>query len=85
MRRAGLSGAPIGAKGYGALLARAPFPGVYAVVTTGIVCRAGCPARAPLARNVLVYPDAAAAMAEGFRPCKRCGGGFTAATPENSR
>lgn len=80
MKRAGLTGAPITAADYAALLAKAPFSGVYAVVTTGILCRAGCPARAPLAQNVLIYPTAEAALAEGFRPCMRCGGGIRAAS-----
>jgi len=90
MKRAGLTGAEITgaeitAAEYQDLLQRAAFAGVYGVVSTGIVCRAGCPARAPFARNVLVYPTAAAALAEGFRPCKRCGGGVTAASSGNSR
>jgi AraC family transcriptional regulator of adaptative response/methylated-DNA-[protein]-cysteine methyltransferase len=42
---------------------------VWAVVTTGIHCRDGCPGR-PLRQNLR-----AAAEAAGFRACKRCGGG----------
>jgi AraC family transcriptional regulator of adaptative response / DNA-3-methyladenine glycosylase II len=42
-----------------------------AVVTTGIYCRAGCGGR-PLTRNTLPYRFAAAAEADGFRPCLRC-------------
>ena len=43
-----------------------------AVVTTGIYCRAvGCPG-APLRRNMRPYAYAAAAEADGFRPCLRC-------------
>jgi AraC family transcriptional regulator of adaptative response / DNA-3-methyladenine glycosylase II len=43
-----------------------------AVVTTGIYCRAkGCPG-APLRRNMRAYAFAAAAEADGFRPCLRC-------------
>lgn len=80
MKRAGLTGAPITVAEYEALLARAPFAGVYGVVTTGIVCAPGCAARAPFARNVLVYGSSNAAVAEGFRPCKRCGGGVRAAS-----
>ncbi|WP_309663294.1 Ada metal-binding domain-containing protein [Tabrizicola sp.] len=53
------------------LLAREPGAGVFAVVTTGIVCRSGCPAR-PLRRNVRFYFDLQLALAEGFRTCKRC-------------
>jgi len=42
------------------------------VLTTGIYCRPGCPARIPAQRNVRFYTTAAAAEAEGFRPCLRC-------------
>lgn len=42
------------------------------VVTTSIYCRPVCPARTPHRRNVHFYPSAAAAAAEGFRPCRRC-------------
>jgi len=42
-----------------------------AVVTTGIYCRAGCPAT-PLRRNMRPFSYAAAAEAAGFRPCLRC-------------
>lgn len=45
---------------------------VAAVVSTGIFCRPGCPARTPLRRNVRFYPNAMDAMAAGFRPCRRC-------------
>jgi AraC family transcriptional regulator of adaptative response / DNA-3-methyladenine glycosylase II len=44
---------------------------VSAVVTTGIYCRPGCAGR-PLPANVRPYPLAAAAEADGFRPCLRC-------------
>ncbi len=47
------------------------FPSVRAVVTTGIYCRDGCPAR-PAGRNVRPYPAAVAAAAAGYRPCLRC-------------
>lgn len=43
-----------------------------AVLTTGIYCRPSCPSRTPLAANVRFYPNAAAAVAAGFRACKRC-------------
>ncbi len=46
----------------------------WAVVTTGIHCRDGCPAR-PLRRNLRVFATRAEAEAAGFRACKRCGGG----------
>ena len=39
-----------------AFAARAPVPGVvFAVATTGIHCRAGCPARRPLPENLRVF------------------------------
>ena len=43
-----------------------------AVLTTGIYCRPSCPSRTPLERNVRFYPSAAAAVAAGFRACRRC-------------
>ena len=45
---------------------------VFAVRTTGIYCRASCPARRPLAKNIAYYADAAGAEAAGFRACQRC-------------
>jgi AraC family transcriptional regulator, regulatory protein of adaptative response / DNA-3-methyladenine glycosylase II len=42
-----------------------------AVVTTGIYCRPGCPAR-PQAENVRRFALAAAAEAAGYRACRRC-------------
>ncbi|MEL6349310.1 MAG: bifunctional DNA-binding transcriptional regulator/O6-methylguanine-DNA methyltransferase Ada [Myxococcota bacterium] len=45
---------------------------VYAVETTGIYCRPTCPSRRPLRKNVRFHPDADAAEAAGFRPCRRC-------------
>ncbi len=58
--------------GWAALQAKAAAPGFYAVTTTGIVCRAGCPARTPLRGNVRAVASVAQAVAAGFRPCKRC-------------
>jgi AraC family transcriptional regulator, regulatory protein of adaptative response / methylated-DNA-[protein]-cysteine methyltransferase len=72
MKRAGLTGMPITAAGHALMAAKGAFAGAYGVTSTGIVCVAGCPARAPLAKNVLVYASVAAAEAEGFRQCKRC-------------
>ncbi|HEY3815314.1 MAG TPA: bifunctional DNA-binding transcriptional regulator/O6-methylguanine-DNA methyltransferase Ada [Caulobacteraceae bacterium] len=46
--------------------------GVMAVKTTGIYCRAGCPARIPKRENVAFYDTADLARAAGFRACKRC-------------
>lgn len=54
------------------LQARGRAPLLYAVLTTGIVCRAGCPARAPLRGNARAVGSVAQAVAAGFRPCKRC-------------
>lgn len=45
---------------------------VFAVLTTGIFCRPSCRARHALRRNVCFYPTTDAALAAGFRPCKRC-------------
>lgn len=47
---------------------------VYAVATTGIHCRAGCPARVPLQVNLRIFDSRAEAEAAGYRACKRCGG-----------
>ena len=61
---------------WAALVARMAAPGVFAVASTGIVCRPGCPARTPLRRNVRWFDGADAALAAGFfRRCRRCGGG----------
>jgi AraC family transcriptional regulator of adaptative response/methylated-DNA-[protein]-cysteine methyltransferase len=57
------------------LVGRNPHPGVYAVTTTGVVCRFGCASRAPLRRNVQVFDNFQAAVAAGFRRCLRCGVG----------
>lgn len=45
---------------------------VYAVATTGVYCRPGCPSRRADRRNVSFHDDAAAAERAGFRACKRC-------------
>ncbi|WP_028709493.1 Ada metal-binding domain-containing protein [Propionicicella superfundia] len=42
------------------------------VVTTGIYCRPSCPARTPRPENCRYFPTAAAAVAAGFRACRRC-------------
>ncbi len=60
---------------YRAVLARdGRFDGhvFTAVLTTGIYCRPSCPSRTPLQQNVRFYPSAAAAVAAGFRACRRC-------------
>jgi AraC family transcriptional regulator of adaptative response/methylated-DNA-[protein]-cysteine methyltransferase len=45
---------------------------VYAVSTTGIYCRPGCPSRSPAPGNVRFFDTPALAEQAGFRPCKRC-------------
>ena len=50
--------------------ARARF--VYAVVTTGIYCRPGCPSPRPLQANTRFFHDTATAQTAGFRACLRC-------------
>ncbi|ERL65954.1 bifunctional transcriptional activator/DNA repair enzyme AdaA [Schleiferilactobacillus shenzhenensis] len=44
----------------------------YAVQSTMIFCRPSCPSRLPKRENVTVYADPHAALAAGYRPCKRC-------------
>lgn len=55
--------------------AKGPSRLVYAVASTGIHCRAGCPARGALRKNLRIFEIRAEAEAAGFRACKRCGGG----------
>lgn len=60
---------------YRALTSRdARFDGRFftGVTSTGVYCRPICPARTPARRNVRFYACAAAAEADGFRPCRRC-------------
>ena len=60
---------------YRALLTHdARFDGRFfvGVGTTRIYCRPVCTARTPHQRNCRFFPSAAAAEAEGFRPCLRC-------------
>jgi AraC family transcriptional regulator of adaptative response/methylated-DNA-[protein]-cysteine methyltransferase len=45
---------------------------VYAVITTGIYCRPGCPSRRPNSDNVRFFNHHIEAEAAGFRACKRC-------------
>ena len=49
-----------------------PEPFFYAVITTGIYCRHGCPSRKPKRDNVRFFNTAADAERAGFRACKRC-------------
>jgi len=58
-----------------ALCARDPrFDGLFfvGVKTTGVFCRAICPARTPLLRNCRFFGTALEAQTAGFRPCLRC-------------
>ena len=60
---------------YAALLARDPAHDGrvwVGVATTGILCRLTCPARKPRPENCRWFDDPAAALAQGFRPCRRC-------------
>ena len=45
---------------------------VIGVLTTGVFCRPICPARLPREDNVRYYATPAAALAAGYRPCRRC-------------
>lgn len=56
------------------LASDAAYRGVFlvAVRTTGIFCRPDCPARKPLPKNVEFFQAADAALAAGYRACKRC-------------
>lgn len=45
---------------------------VYAVRSTGVYCRPGCPSRRPRRQNVLFFAKSEAAESAGFRPCRRC-------------
>ncbi|MEF2967898.1 bifunctional transcriptional activator/DNA repair enzyme AdaA [Paenibacillus sp. M1] len=45
---------------------------IYAVKTTGIFCRPSCKSRPPKRENAAVFAGPEAALAAGYRPCKRC-------------
>ncbi|CAO4174263.1 bifunctional DNA-binding transcriptional regulator/O6-methylguanine-DNA methyltransferase Ada [Methylorubrum populi] len=45
---------------------------VYAVRSTGIYCRPGCPSRAARPENLSFHASPAEAEEAGFRPCRRC-------------
>ncbi len=45
---------------------------VYAVRSTGVYCRPGCPSRRPRRDGVRFFPSPEVAEVEGFRPCRRC-------------
>lgn len=60
---------------YRALRAHDPrFDGIFfiGVTTTGIYCRPVCRARRPRSERCRYFSTAAAAEAQGFRPCLRC-------------
>jgi len=44
----------------------------YAVKTTGIFCRPSCKSKTPNYDNIYFFENAANAIQQGFRPCKRC-------------
>ncbi|MCZ8519409.1 MULTISPECIES: bifunctional transcriptional activator/DNA repair enzyme AdaA [Paenibacillus] len=44
----------------------------YGVQSTGIFCRPSCKSRPPKKQNVRIFLNAAQALSESFRPCKRC-------------
>lgn len=44
----------------------------YAVITTGVYCRPGCPSRRPRRENVRFFTATDAAECAGYRACKRC-------------
>jgi AraC family transcriptional regulator of adaptative response/methylated-DNA-[protein]-cysteine methyltransferase len=45
---------------------------VFAVTTTGVYCRYGCPSRRPRPEHVMHFRSEADAEREGFRACLRC-------------
>jgi len=45
---------------------------VFAVRSTGIYCRPGCPARRPRRENIVMFDNPAGARAAGYRACLRC-------------
>ena len=47
-------------------------PFYYGVLTTGIFCVPGCPARQPKRDNVVYFDSIDDAKQAGYRPCKRC-------------
>ncbi|HIU10913.1 MAG TPA: hypothetical protein IAB00_06725 [Candidatus Avidehalobacter gallistercoris] len=43
-----------------------------AVKSTKIVCHPDCSSKVPLEKNMVFYDTLEAALADGYRPCKRC-------------
>ncbi len=60
------------------------FDGVFvnAVKSTGIYCRPSCPAVTPRDENMTFHPSAAAAVAAGYRACRRCRPDASPGSPE---
>src|SRR6476620_9692587 len=54
---------------------------VMGVLSTGIYCRPGCAAPAPMRKNVFFFVSAAAAEEAHLRPCMRCRPDATPGTP----
>ncbi|MCD1261489.1 methylphosphotriester-DNA--protein-cysteine methyltransferase family protein [Paenibacillus athensensis] len=50
------------------------YDGIYimGVCTTGICCRLSCRSRTPKPEHIVFYAGVREAVADGFRPCKRC-------------
>lgn len=70
---------------YAAIRARdSRFDGMFftCVRSTKIFCRPSCPARTPHRGGVEFLPSAAAAVAEGYRACKRCGPAAPPGSPD---
>jgi len=60
---------------YAAVTARdTAYDGMYimGVCTTGICCRLSCRSRTPKPDHIVFYAGVREAIADGFRPCKRC-------------
>lgn len=65
---------------------RLPDPSfVFAVRTTHVACRSGCPSRTPARHNVLFFEDFGAAVQAGYRACKRCAPDDVAPDAERQR
>jgi AraC family transcriptional regulator of adaptative response/methylated-DNA-[protein]-cysteine methyltransferase len=56
----------------------------YGVTSTGVACRPSCPSRRPRPDRVRFFATLDAALAAGFRPCKRCHPEKLAASPAAS-
>lgn len=65
---------------------RLPDPSfVFAVRTTHVACRPGCPARTPSRRNVAFFETFSEAQRAGYRACKRCAPDDVAADADRRR